>query len=441
MEEQMKILFKNADILFGDDLNIIFKGCLGVENDKIIYVGEELPTEEYDVVKDMSNKLLMPGLVNSHSHAAMTLLRGLGGGFPLQEWLFENIIPVEDKLVGNDIRVGNMLAISEMISSGTVSYSDMYDRPMDQIEAVVSSKMKINICRPVLSFDDSVNPHEDARFIESLWLYDNYHNHDEGRIKIDMGIHAEYTSTENNVREYAKEAIKRNANIHVHVSETIKEHNDCKEKYGKTPTKWLEDLGILDTTNQFAHGVALEDGDLDIIKKRGITVIHNPSSNMKLGSGFARINKMIEMGINVSLGTDGAASNNNLNMFEEMHLAAMIHKGYENDPTILNPKTIIKMATVNGARMQGRFDTGVIKEGFKADIIAIDFNKPHLIPNISYLDSLIYSAQGSDVCMTMIDGNVVYENGEFLTIDINKVYEEVREVTDRLYEVYDGKKR
>ncbi len=437
----MKTLFEKADILFGDDLEVLFNGYLGIEEDKIIYVGSKKPTDKYDVVKDMSNKLLMPGLVNSHSHAAMTLLRGVGTGFPLQEWLFDNVIPIENKLVPNDIKVGNQLAIMEMLSTGTVSFSDMYDQPVSQMEAVTNAKIKVNICRPILAFGQEDEPEKNERFIESLWLYDNYNNTDHGRIKIDLGIHAEYTSTEGSVGAYAVEAKKRNANIHVHVSETIKEHNECKEKYGKTPTKWLNDLGILDTKCQFAHGVALEDEDLNIIKEKGITVIHNPSSNMKLGSGFARINKMLEMGINVSLGTDGAASNNNLNMFEEMHLAAMIHKGYENDATILPSKTVIKMATINGARMQGRLDTGIIKEGFKADIIAIDFNKPHLIPNIDYLDSVIYSAQGSDVCMTMIDGSIVYEDGQFLTIDAEQTYEEVRQITERLYEVYDGKKR
>ncbi len=437
----MKILFEKADILFGDNLDVIFNGYLGIQDDKIIYVGEDKPTQKYDVVKDMSDKLLMPGLFNSHSHAAMTLLRGVGTGFPLQEWLFDNVIPIEDKLVPNDIRVGNQLAIMEMISTGTVSFSDMYVYPVEQIKAVMDAKMKINICRPILAFTPEDFPEKNERFIESLWLYDNYHNHDDGRIRIDLGIHAEYTSTEDSVRAYAVEAKKRNANIHVHVSETIKEHNECKEKYGKTPTKWLKDLGILETQSQFAHGVCLEDEDLNIIKEKGITIVHNPSSNMKLGSGFARISKMHDMGINVSLGTDGAASNNNLNMFEEMHLAAIIHKGNQNDPTILPSKTVIKMATVNGARMQGRLDTGVIKTGFKADIIAIDFNKPHLIPNINYLDSIIYSAQGSDVCMTMIDGFIVYEDGKFKTIDEEQTYNEVREITERLYEVYDGKKR
>ena len=437
----MKILFEKADILYGDDLEVIFNGYLGIQEDKIIYIGKDKPTDRYDLVKDMSNKLLMPGLFNSHSHAAMTLLRGVGTGLPLKEWLFDEVVPIEQKLVENDIKVGNELAILEMISTGTVSFSDMYDRPVAQMEAVMNAKMKINICRPILAFGPEDEPQKNERFIESLWLYDNYHNHDDGRIRIDLGIHAEYTSTEGSVRAYGVEAKKRNANIHVHVSETIKEHNECKEKYGKTPTKWLDDLGVLETTSQFAHGVCLEDSDLKIIKEKGITVVHNPSSNMKLGSGFARINKMLEMGINVTLGTDGAASNNNLNMFEEMHLAALIHKGNENNPMILPSKTVIKMATVNGARMQGRMDTGVIKTGFKADIIAIDFNKPHLLPNINYLDSIIYSAQGSDVCMTMIDGYIVYEDGEFKTIDVEKTYKEVNEISERLYEVYDGKKR
>ncbi|QVK20710.1 amidohydrolase [Mycoplasmatota bacterium] len=431
----MKILFKNADILVGSNFDVLKNGFLGVENDQIIYISGEEPNEKYDIVKDMNNKVLMPGLVNSHTHSPMVLLRHVGGGLPLHEWLFDNVMPVEEKLTQNDIRIGTRLAMMEMISTGTVSFSDMYFEPVTQIEEITKAKMKANIPRPVLSFDPEEEPESNERFKESIELYDNYNLAHNGRIRVDFSIHAEYTSTEKIVRAYSLEAKKRNANVHVHVSETKKEHDECKDRRGKTPTKWFRDLGTLKTSCQFAHGVWLEDEDLEIIKENDVTVVHNPTSNMKLGSGFARVPKMIDMGINVTLGTDGTASNNNLNMFEEMHIAALIHKGKQNDPTVLSAKDIIKMATVNGAKMQGRLNSGLIVVGYKADIIALDFKKPHLIPNLNHLEAIVYSAQGSDVCMTMVDGEIIYEDGNYLTIDVDSTYSEIEKIIERLYEV------
>ncbi len=218
------------------------------------------------------------------------------------------------------------------------------------------------------------------------------------------------------------------------MSETVKEHNECIQRHGLTPAAWFEKMGIFDMPTAAAHCVTVTDDDLEIIKRHGVSPVHNPTSNMKLGSGFAPIPKMLDMGINVALGTDGAASNNNLNMFEEMHLAAIIHNGYHRDAVIMNPEQVLKMATVNGAKLQGREDTGCLEVGKKADIIAIDFaNNPHMYPAFEPMTMLVYAAQASDVCMTMVDGRILYENGQFLTLDKDRVIKNAKAAVKRLY--------
>ena len=232
---------------------------------------------------------------------------------------------------------------------------------------------------------------------------------------------------------YAKDCLSHGARMQVHMSETRREHEECIAKYGKTPAELFESLGVFDSPTSAAHCVWASEHDMDIMAAKGVSVIHNPESNMKLGSGFAPVMKMIDKGINVTIGTDGAASNNNLNMFEEMHLASVIHNGYLNDPTILKPVDVLKMATVNGAKLQGRGDTGALTVGLKADIIAVDMTKPHMHPCIDPMALITYSAQGSDVCMTMVDGKILYENGEYLTLDRERIYHDVKTVLKNLY--------
>ena len=221
--------------------------------------------------------------------------------------------------------------------------------------------------------------------------------------------------------------------MHIHLSETKTEHDECVAKYGKTPARWFNDLGTFDSPTFAAHCVWVTEEDMVLMREKGVSPVHNPTSNMKLGSGFAPIPRMLELGLNVALGTDGAASNNNLNMMEEMHLAAVLHNGFTHDPTLMKPAQVLNMATRNGARLQGRGDTGSLEVGKKADIIAIDFRKPHLYPNFEPMALLVYSAQASDVCMTMVDGKILYEDGKFLTLDPETVMNNARAAVKRLY--------
>jgi len=221
--------------------------------------------------------------------------------------------------------------------------------------------------------------------------------------------------------------------MHLHLSETAKEHEACKGRYGKTPAQWFLDLGVLDSPVIAAHCVAVEPADIDILTRQGVSCVHNPSSNMKLGSGFMPLQTMLERGINVAIGTDGAASNNNLNLFEEIHLASLIHKGYTGDPTIIRPDDLLLMATRNGARAQGRTDCGELAVGKKADLIAIDLQKPHLMPSHDLTALLVYSAQASDVVMTMVDGKILYEHGTYMNIDLDSVLNDLDESMARLF--------
>lgn len=431
----MKTLFRNADILLFENgiYNVIKNAYLAVDGDRISYIGKDMPDGKFDTVKDMTGKLLMSGLYNCHNHCPMVLLRGVGSDLPLNEWLFNKVFPIEDKLTAEEIYAGTNLALLEMLACGTVSFSDMYFEPQVTAKAVAESGMKANLTRPVQSFDPNEEPKDSFRIAQSLELYDEWNKAENDRILIDFSIHAEYTCTEKIARAYSEECNKRGGLMHIHLSETVKEHNECKEKYGKTPTQWFNDIGTFDSRAFAAHCVTLEDSDMEIILNKGVNVVHNPSSNMKLGSGFARVQKMLDMGINVALGTDGAASNNNLDMIEEMHLASIIHNGNMQDATVMNADTVIKMATLNGALLQGRNDCGDLKVGNKADIIAISLDKPHLRPVIDEKALVTYSAQSSDVCMTMVDGKILYENGEYTTLDKEKIYYDIEKAVKKLY--------
>ncbi len=431
----MSKLLRGCHILesCGEGYDVVRDGYLGIEGDTIDYISSTPPEREYDEVHDMTGKLLLPGLVNAHTHTPMTLLRGVGSDLPLQEWLFEKVFPVEDRLTPEDIRAGTELALLELLSTGTTSFSDMYMEPGVTIEAVVEAGMKANICRPVQCFDPSERPEENSRVRESIALFDEYNGCGGGRVLIDFCVHAEYTCTSDVTRYYSTLCRERNSRMHVHLSETKKEHDACVEKYGVTPARWFADLGAFDRGGFAAHCVWVTKEDMSLLSERGVSVVHCPSSNMKLGSGFAPVERMLEMGVNVALGTDGAASNNNLNMLEELHLASVMHNGRTGDPTIMRPAQTLRMATVNGARLQGRPDTGELSPGKKADIIAIDLDRPHLTPVIDPLALVCYSAQGSDVCMTMVNGRILYENGEFLTLDREKILFEARRAARRLY--------
>lgn len=430
----MKRLLKHCDILTLENGNwkILRNAFLGINGDTICLVSQTPPRDKWDDERDMRNKLLIPGLINSHCHSPMVFLRGFGSDLNLQDWLFNYIFPAEKRWTDRGIRAASELAILEMLACGTTSFSDMYYRCEQTIEVLCQAGMKANISLATQGRKDlPFNQNEDCK--KGLSLFQEYHNTNNGKIRIDFCIHAEYTNTPETIQAYSEVCHQNNAGMHIHLSETRQEHEDCIRKYGLTPTALFEKFGTFQNRTTAAHCIWVSDADMQIIQSYGVNPVHCPTSNMKLGSGFAPIQKMLNRGINVALGTDGASSNNNLNMFEEMHLASVIHKGFTYDPTVVSPSDVIKMATINGAILQGRTDTGELKVGFKADIAAIDFDRPHLIPAFDYPAMLCYAVQGSDVCMTMVDGRILYENGNYLTLDAERIRYDARRLLKELY--------
>lgn len=430
----MKTLFENVNILQKENgqYKVLENAYLAVDGKRISYIGKEKPLDSFDLTKDFSNKLLMPGIVNAHAHSPMVFLRGLGSGLPLDTWLNDYIFPTEAKMTPEIIEVASYYAILELLASGVTSFTDMYFYPEETAKAVIESGIKANLTDYIQCFDEHQSI-EDSQIPRSVAFYEKWNGKGDGRLKIDFGIHAEYTNKDHIVKEYSRICKEKNARMHIHLSETKKEVDECIERHGVTPVKWFEQLGTFENPTVAAHVVWPEGDDLEILKNHNVSIIHNPSSNMALGSGFAPVNKMIRMGINVALGTDGAASNNNLNMLEEMHLGVMIPNGFHLDPQYSTCENIIDMATINGAKAQGRENTGALEVNMCADIIALDMSKIHMYPILDYVSLICKSAQASDVCMTMVDGKILYENGQYFTLDKARIVYRFKEEVKKFY--------
>ncbi len=400
-----------------------------VDGGCIAYVGPEAAADYTGSVVDGKNKLMLPGFYNTHCHIPMTLTRGLGEGLSLNDWLTKKMFPFEGKLTGEDCYYGALLGAMELVSCGCVSISDMYFNILDIARALDEAGMKANICHGLSSSDPDQRPEDLNGWKDTLALLGQSRAGD-GRIKVDVGLHAEYTSTETLVRAVAGLAKEQGLSLHTHLSESQKEHEECKQRHGGlTPVQYLNQCGVFDNPVLGAHCVWLEERDREILAASRATISHCISSNLKLGSGIAPISSYAEQGINIVIATDGAASNNNLNMMEEMHLASLAAKGAFLNPKAMPPEQVLKMASVNGAMAQGRKDCGVIEAGYKADFIILDMDKPHLVPTHNIAANIVYSAQSSDVYMTVIDGKTVYKDGEFLTIDRERVqFEAVKRV-------------
>lgn len=420
----MKTLFENIKILLPDG---VMEGYLGVDRGEIAYIGQAAP-EGYEDARKINGfrRALIPGLINTHSHVPMTLMRGYADDYDLNTWLTQHIFPAEDKLDGDCVRAGTTLGIAEMIASGTTSFSDSYFF-CDEIASVVNaSGIKANIARSVTNFGQEIKLMEFKGSREAAELFEKWHNFDGGRIKIDAAIHAEYTTSESLWRELGGFAKENNMIMQLHISESKSEHEECIKKYGKTPIELFEHFGVLDAKTIAAHCVWVTEQDMEIMTEKGVTVAHNPVSNLKLASGIAPIPKMLSKGVNVSLGTDGVASNNSYDMFEELKLAAILHKGNNYDPTAIPACTALELATVNGARAQGREnECGKIAVSMDADLVMLDLDKPHFMPCHNLAANIVYSANGSDVCMTMVRGEILYENGEFKTLDLERALHDV----------------
>ncbi len=372
-----------------------------------------------------TNKLLIPAMYNAHAHAPMTLLRGYAENAPLHTWLNDLVWPYEAKMTPEDAYWATLLSLAEMARFGCVSYSDMYYHTPKRAHATVQAGMKANLCTSPLAFEPK-DIREYPCFAEMEDGAKNHNGEADGRVKFEACVHAEYTNNDVTCKSVVEWAKEHNVGMHIHLSETKSEVEECKQRHaGLSPVQWFESLGAFEVPTTAAHCVWVNDEDIRILAKNHVSVACNPASNMKLASGFAPVEKFFDAGINVCLGTDGMASNNNHNMFQDMYLLALLPKGHALDPAIITPAQAFGAATRAGAIAQGRTDCGFIKAGFKADLTVLDVSGPHWHPMTNPLCNVVYAGCGSDVCLTMCDGRIVYENGAWPTIDIERAQKEV----------------
>lgn len=408
-----------------DDGGTVLKDAyVQVSGKQIVFVGTNRP-EAFDGREiDGTGKVLMPGLVNAHTHVPMTLMRGYADGYDLQTWLNDYIFPAEARLDARSVRAGTALGLAEMIAAGVTSFSDMYYFCDEIVEETIKAGLCANISRGVTQFSPGFDPETQAACQEMRALVSKWHGAHDGQIQVDVSIHGEYTSYDRVWQYLAEYAAEHQLGMHVHCSETRSEHEGSLKRNGKTPAQTLDQYGVWDTRALAAHCVWLTEEDMALFAQKGVTVVHNPVSNLKLGSGIAPVPAFLKAGVNVALGTDGVSSNNSHDLWEEIKLAALLHKGVGCDPQAVSPLEALRMATVNGARAQGR-NSGQIAPGRDADLILVDFRAPNLIPCHDVMSGLVYSARGSNVAVNMVGGTIIYENGVFHTIDLERVIWEV----------------
>lgn len=429
-----KILIEAGYILkWGDGLEIIPHGQLVVENGSIVYAGphrEIGDTTQYTTIIKKENSLVMPGLINTHTHAAMTLFRGYADDLPLMDWLEKKIWPAEARLNKEDVYWGTLLAICEMIRGGTTCFADMYFYMEEVARAVLESGMRASLARGLIGLDELSGQ---AAIEENKTLLQNWHGQGEGRITVMFGPHAPYTCPPTFLKKIIALADEYRKPLHIHLAETWDEVEGCLQDYGETPVELMHLNGLFEHNVLAAHCVHLTSKEIEIIAENNVAVAHNPGSNLKLGSGNAPLAKLLNNNALVALGTDGAASNNNLDLFEEMRLAALLPKGLEENPTVVPAEEAFKLATYNGARaLFLEKETGTLREGSRADLVMVNLEKPHCYPLHNPVAHLVYTAAASDVELVMVDGKVLFDKGELKTVDEERVFYEAKQRAFRL---------
>ena len=427
------ILIRGATVLTMEGYDSVFEdGVIAVAGDRIAAAGPSgsLPAGfQADREIDGAGMVALPGFVNCHTHAAMTLMRSYADDMPLMKWLSEKIWPLEEKLTPDDIYWGTMLCCLEMIKSGTTTFADMYFM-MDRVaEAVDRSGMRACLSRGMIG----AGPNAQLALAESEKFIEDWHGAAGGRVQVMLGPHAPFTCPPDYLEKVIALASRRKVGIHIHVAETRDEIGQIQEKYGKTPVRYLNDLGLFDLPVLAAHCVHLNEEDIEILAGKKAGVAHCPESNMKLASGIAPVERLLKAGAVVGLGTDGASSNNNLDMMEEMRSAALLQKVATGDPLVMPSFASLRMATADGARALGLAgDTGMLKPGLKADLILVNFHRPHLYPRHDDYAHLVYAAQSADVDTVLIDGRVVMEGRRVLTVDEEEVMANAERCARRL---------
>lgn len=430
----MDTLFTHVSVVTMDDsLTVLTDAFVGVTDGKISHLSKRPPSEEDkpQTIIDATGMVMMPGLVNCHTHLPMSFLRGFADDYDLNTWLHEYIFPKEAKLDARAVKAATLLSIAECLRFGITSVSDMYEHCDAICEAVAETGIKANISRGTTMFlgDDfdekTFSGCKELREVKNKW-----HGFDNGRIRVEASIHGEYTSTHQLWDYLSRYCAEEGIGMHIHLSETSAEVEGSLERNGLTPAQVLDCHHVFDGRAIAAHCVHLTEEDMKLLAKRKVTAVHCPVSNLKLASGRADVIAMVKNGMNVALGTDSSASNNHLDMFEEMKLCALQAKEKSGDAGAFGAQAALTMATVCGAKAQGREkECGMLKVGMDADLILLDFTQPHLIPCHNLMSHLVYAANGHDVIMTMVRGQVLYSAGKYLTIDLQKVMEEFMNYT------------
>ncbi len=429
-DKKIDILVTNGVVLtMNSDNALIHNGAVAIAGDKIAGVGEagDFLNIEASRVIDARGGIIMPGLINSHTHAAMTCFRGLADDLPLMNWLNDYIFPAESKLDYEKVYSGTMLACAEMILSGTTCFCDMYLFEDAVAQAARDAGMRAVVGEVLYDFPSpNYGPIEDG-FAYTRDLIDKWKG--DPLVSIAVEPHSPYICAPDLLKRASNLSLENDIPIVIHVSETESEVSQIKETYGKTPLAHLADLGVLTPNLLACHCVVLTEEDISLLDRHEVKVAHNPESNMKLASGIAPVPKLLEEGVCVGLGTDGCSSNNNLDMFQEMDFAAKLHKVDTFDPTVMDARSVLRMSTIEAARALGIDDvTGSIEPGKRADMIIIDTAKPHLTPMYNPESHLVYAVNGSDVATSIINGAVAMENRELLAIDAKKAMEDVKRI-------------
>lgn len=423
------LIYDVTAVLLDEERTVLQNAFVGVQNGKISYVGTERPAGDFQEEICGKGQVLMPGFVNCHTHVPMTLLRGYGGGCDLQTWLNDYIFPAEAKLDSRAVAAGTNLGLAEMISSGVTCIVDMYAHTGTIAQCVLDAGISANLSCGGLYFGgaEDFSPERCNDCKNQKILTEEWHGAGEAQILVDASIHGEYTSSAPLWRWMAEYAAEHDLGMHVHVSETKSEHAGSLERNGLTPIQALDRCGVWNNGKSIAaHCVYTTPEDWEIMREKGITCAHNPYSNLKLASGVAPVPAMLKAGVNVALGTDGVSSHNSIDPFADMKLTAMLHNGVQQDATALSPYQALQIATANGGKALGR-KIGKIEVGYEADLILVDFEAPNNFPCHDVIENLVYSSRGSNVTMNMARGKVIYKNGVYYTIDLERVKKEVRE--------------
>ncbi len=409
---------------------------IAIEGERIARIGNpsEFAETSFDRVLDGRGKLVMPGLINAHTHLAMVLFRGYADDLPLAEWLEGAIWPAEKNLKKEEVYWASLLGIAELLRSGVTGFADMYFFMEEVAQATEESGVRALLAYGMIAPDEATAGRELAK---GRALVEGWHGAAGGRIKVALGPHAPYTCGEPLWRRAVELAQQHGTMIHTHLAETAIEVNESWKRHGKSPVRHLEDLGAFEVPVLAAHCVHLTDADIEILAERDVGVVHNPTSNMKLGSGIAPVKRLLDRGVTVALGTDGAASNNDLDLWEELRLAALLAK-VGGDPTALPAPEALRLATAGGAGALDWRDLGQIREGLLADLIILNLDRPHLIPRYNLVSNLVYAANSRDVEAAIIGGEIVMENGEIKRFDEEEVRAKVREISNKYQNLYLG---